>query len=90
MLVCLARPGMASAVDEDANEATNRTPYGRRFDPESSSNTTSLDIAGLPTPSRMAHLRQRYSMQGFSQIVTNNPGDCTHTLSLQLSLEKVV
>ena len=46
-------------------------------------------IAGLTTLSSLAYLRQRYTMQGFSQRVTNmllqSWRSHTHTLSLQLN-----
>ena len=55
----LARPGVVSTIGEDAYEDQSYS-YAGRSDPESSLGTTSLDIAGLTTPSCMAYLRQRY------------------------------
>ncbi|XP_065918390.1 uncharacterized protein [Dysidea avara] len=62
---------MVSTAFEDADESTNPVPCAGGLDSEPSSGSTSPDNAGPTTLSRMAYLGKGYSMQGFSQRVTN-------------------
>ena len=67
----LASTGLVPTVAEVAGESFNPSSCETRSTPESRSDSTSSTGGGTDVPSRMAYLRQGFTMQGFSARVTN-------------------
>ena len=78
----LASTSLVSTVAEVTGEKPNPPSCQTGSSPESRSDFTSSIGGGPNVPSRMAHLRQGFTVQGFSERVTNslsNPGGNIHT-----------